>query len=87
VEGEICSQCCGEQREVTLNCPLDCEHLRESRKHEHGTPANPDAFPNQDIRVTDTFLRENEPLLVAMGRAVLRGIRWLPSSAAEFRTP
>ena len=55
-----------------MNCPLDCEYLRQARKHEHGTEVNPDDFPNKDIRVTDTFLRENEPLLVALGRAVLQ---------------
>lgn len=72
VHGEICPQCCGEQREVTLDCPLDCEYLREARKHEHGDPIDPDEFPNKDIRVTDTFLRENEALLVALGRATLK---------------
>jgi len=33
---------------------------------------NPGEFPNQDIRVSETFLRENETLLVAMGRTVLQ---------------
>jgi hypothetical protein len=56
---------------MTLDCPLDCEYLRESRKHERGAEVKPDEFPNQDIRVTETFLREHETLLAAMGRAVL----------------
>lgn len=71
VEGQICSLCCGREREVTLNCPLDCEYLREARKHEQITPASPDTFPNQDIRVNETFLRDNEALLVALGRSVM----------------
>jgi len=53
---------------MTLDCPLDCEYLQEARKHE---TENTEEFPNQDVRVTDTFLRDNEELLVAMGRAVL----------------
>src|SRR5262249_43832300 len=81
VQGEICPQCCGEHREVTLNCPLDCEYLREARKHEHGAPVNPDEFPNKDIRVTDTFLRENEALLVALGRATLKAGLETPGAA------
>ncbi len=56
---------------MTLDCPLDCEYLRESRKHERPLPVNPDEFPNQDIRVTETFLRDHEPLVVAMGVATL----------------
>src|SRR5256885_13117852 len=72
VGGDICSICCGREREVTLNCPLDCVYLQEARKHERAVPVNPDEFPNQDIRVTDKFLRDNETLLVAMGRAALQ---------------
>jgi hypothetical protein len=72
VGGEICPLCCGREREVTLNCPLDCVYLQEARKHERGAEVNPDQFPNQDIRLSDTFLRDNEALLVATGRAVLQ---------------
>ena len=34
VHGRICPQCCGEQREVTLDCPSDCPYLRQAREHE-----------------------------------------------------
>jgi hypothetical protein len=71
VQGRICSICCGREREETLSCPLECESLRAARIHERGAEVNPDEFPNQDIRVTDAFLRENEPLLVTLGRATL----------------
>jgi hypothetical protein len=42
VHGRICPQCCGEQREVTLDCPSDCPYLLQARQqaqqqaHEHG---------------------------------------------------
>ncbi len=71
VEGQICSLCCGREREMTLNCPLDCEYLQEARKHDRAAPVNPDQFPNQDIRVTDKLLHENEALLLEPGRAVM----------------
>jgi hypothetical protein len=37
VHGRICPQCCGEQREVTLDCPSDCPYLLQARQqaHEH----------------------------------------------------
>ena len=57
---------------MTLHCPLDCEYLQEARKHEHPAPVNPDEFPNQDIRLNETFLRDNEGLLLELGRALLR---------------
>ena len=56
---------------MTLHCPLDCEYLMEARKHEHPTPVDPDQFPNQDIKVNETFLRNNEALLLEIGRTVL----------------
>ena len=35
VHGRICPQCCGEQREVTLDCPSDCVYLQQAREHEN----------------------------------------------------
>jgi len=32
VHGRICPQCCGEQREVTLDCPSDCPYLLQARQ-------------------------------------------------------
>ena len=32
VHGKICPQCCGEQREVTLDCPSDCPYLLQERQ-------------------------------------------------------
>jgi hypothetical protein len=32
VHGRICPQCCGEQREVTLDCPSECPYLLQSRQ-------------------------------------------------------
>jgi hypothetical protein len=54
---------------MTVDCPLDCEHLREARVHERLPDVNPDEFPNQDIRVTEPFLRDNENLLVWLSAA------------------
>ena len=40
VHGRICPQCCGEQREVTLDCPSDCPYLQQAREHEKPRPAD-----------------------------------------------
>jgi hypothetical protein len=56
---------------VTVDCPFDCEYLREARKHE--TPAEIDAatLENPDIRVTEAFLESNAALMLAMGGVML----------------
>jgi hypothetical protein len=69
VRGDICTICCGTEREVTVDCPWDCAYLQEARKHERSAPVNPDGFPNQEIRVSEEFLQDHEALLVAMARA------------------
>ena len=71
VSGDICSICCGNEREVTVDCPLDCPYLAEARVHEKPREVKPEEIPNQDIRVSEEFLRDNEPLLVYLGAKLL----------------
>ena len=80
VRGDICTICCGTEREVTVSCPFDCPYLREARAHERVTPVDPDQFPNQDIRVTDDFLHDHEPLLVFLGRSVAAAAAEIPGT-------
>ncbi|HUS05881.1 MAG TPA: hypothetical protein VMZ52_06285 [Bryobacteraceae bacterium] len=49
-----------------MNCPLDCVYLEESRGRDKAPILNPDTFPNQDIRITDQFLKKHEWLLLAL---------------------
>jgi hypothetical protein len=77
VGGEICSICCGTEREETVSCPLDCEYLRDARRHEQAarrheksTASLGDELPDADIRVTDEFLQEHEDLFAALGKIV-----------------
>jgi hypothetical protein len=72
VHGDICTLCCGQEREVTVDCPFDCPYLQEARKHEHTEPLNPDDIPNKDIRVTEEFLGEHESLLVGAMTSLMR---------------
>jgi hypothetical protein len=71
VSGDICSMCCGAAREVTISCPLDCQYLVEARLHEKPPAFNPEEAPNQDVRVSEEFLRQNEHLLLFLGRTLL----------------
>ena len=71
VRGDICTICCGTEREVTVDCPLDCVYLHEAHQHEKIERTDPHNFPNQDIRVTEEFLRDHEPLLLFLARTLL----------------
>ena len=79
VRGDICTICCGTEREVTVDCPLDCVYLHEAHQHEKIEPTDPRKFPNQDIRVTEEFLRDHEPLLVYPSRRCSRHATHRPS--------
>jgi len=71
VGGDICSICCGSEREVTVNCPLDCVYLVEARQHEKPAPPAAGPLPNQDVKLSEEFLRDHEPLLIFLGAKLL----------------
>jgi len=81
VRSEICPQCCGQEREETLDCPLDCPFLIEARQREKRAGIDPEKFPYKDIRVSETFLRQNEDLLTALGRFVAAAAAQTPGVA------
>ena len=83
VRGEICTICCGREREVSVTCPLDCEHLREARRHDKPVPLDPAQVPHREIEVTEKFLADNEELLIFLGRTL--GMAALETAgAADF---
>lgn len=71
VRGDICSICCGAEREVTVNCPFECEYLQEARRHDRPVALDPSRIPNRDIQLTDRFVEEHEHLVTALGLALL----------------
>ena len=56
---------------MTIDCPLDCEHLVAARQHEKPAIARDAEMPYPDIRVTDQFLSENRDLAMATGQMLL----------------
>ena len=50
---------------MTVDCPFDCEYLREARLHERPPEAGANTpFPNRDVNVTEQFLRDHESLVI-----------------------
>ncbi len=72
VHGRICPQCCGEQREVTLDCPSECPYLQQARQHER--PRNVADIPDGEvfprIELPEHFLHDREPLIAGVIHAV-----------------
>jgi len=77
VHGRICPQCCGEQREVTLDCPSDCIYLLQAREHEKPRPADQidPASLFLQIEVSDQFMYEKEHLLMGLTYALAKAAR------------
>lgn len=77
VHGRICPQCCGEQREVSLDCPSDCPYLIQAREHEKPRSADqidPAAVFLQ-IEVPQQFMYEQEHLLMGLTYALAKAAR------------
>jgi hypothetical protein len=80
VGGDICAPCCGAEREVTVDCPLDCEYLIEARRHEKPPELRPEDIPNSDIRVTERFLDEHNDLVIASAGALFAAAAQVPGA-------
>jgi hypothetical protein len=74
VHGRICPQCCGEQREVTLDCPSTCVYLTQAREHEKPRSLQDldqaVLFPQVDI--AEQLLYEHEHLIMGLSYALAK---------------
>jgi hypothetical protein len=79
VHGKICPQCCGEQREVTLDCPSDCPYLLQAREHANGRAEalgeqnRAALFP--EVEIAEQFLYEREELILGLSFALAKSAR------------
>lgn len=77
LHGRICPQCCGEQREVTLDCPSDCPYLQRAREHEKLRSAEEfeaaSLFPQ--VEISEQFTYEREHLLMGLTYALAKAAR------------
>jgi hypothetical protein len=77
LHSKICPKCCGEQREVTLDCPAECIYLQQARAHEK--PASEKEIPVSDlfmrVEVTEQFVYDNDPLLIGLSFSLARRAR------------
>jgi hypothetical protein len=77
VHGRICPQCCGEQREVTLDCPTECPYLQQAREHEKPRPAEQfdAAALFLQVEISEQFTFEREHLLMGLSCALAQAAK------------
>jgi hypothetical protein len=77
VHGKICAQCCGEQREVTLDCPRECVYLQQAREHEKPRPIEglDHSVLLPQVEIPEQFLYEHEHLVVGLTYALAKSVR------------
>jgi hypothetical protein len=78
VNGDICTICCGTEREVTVDCPFDCVYLQDARRHEKQQPLREEDIPNPGIAVSEGFLENNSALLGFFGGRLLQAAYEVP---------
>jgi hypothetical protein len=75
VQGEICTLCCGTERENTVDCPLDCVYLQEAHQHERLEPVSEKELPDRDIEITENFMESRQELLAWLMQSLAMSAR------------
>lgn len=71
-QGEnICSVCCGTEREVTIDCPSDCSYLIASRTYGmERKKFDWSKLPFADVKIPPAYAQEHVPLLNALNYTI-----------------
>jgi hypothetical protein len=90
VHGKICPQCCGEQRERTLDCPSECSYLLQSRQQarqqaRENAKERPAQTRNEkpgdggiampEVEIDEQFIYEHQELVLGLGFALAKSAR------------
>ncbi len=79
MHGRICPQCCGEQREVTLDCPSECPYLQQARAHAKAQNELPETVDRKElfpeIEIAEQFLYQREELILGLSFALVKSAR------------
>jgi len=68
----ICAQCCGEQRETTIDCPPHCSYLQTAHRYESERRLRPTEFAFPKVAIEEDFLEEKQSLLAGLSLTIVR---------------
>ena len=73
----ICAICCGEKREVSIDCSSDCPYLIAAHRweREHRKPIAPDSVPYPDLDIPMHLVHERRPVISGLGFVSLTAAR------------
>ena len=69
----ICAICCGEKREVTIDCPPDCAHLLAAHRweREHRKPIAQESVPYPELAIPVDLVHERSAVISGIGITIL----------------
>lgn len=78
----ICAVCCGTEREVTIDCPVDCGYLLAAHRYEsqHRKPLSADEIPFRDVEFSPDVIHEFQPVVSGLAFAILKSAAENPSA-------
>lgn len=77
----ICPVCCGTEREVTLDCPVDCAYLVAAHRYEEQHPRQlPADTPLLDVRLAPDLVRIHPQLLSAIAFTIAKSCAAQPTA-------
>ncbi|HXE75784.1 MAG TPA: hypothetical protein VNN18_09135 [Candidatus Xenobia bacterium] len=68
----ICPQCCGEQREVGIECPADCQYLVVAHRYEAERREPPAELAFPKVEIDRRFLQEKQALVTGLSLYLVR---------------
>lgn len=71
--GYICTLCCGQEREVTIECPYECPHLEEAYRFQWHRLERPAEIAYKSHEVPERFVEEKQPLIATISVRLLQG--------------
>lgn len=71
---KICAICCGAGREITIDCPADCNYLIAAHRYEaeHRQPLPAEDFPYKEVEFAVEFVYEHWPVITGIAGTILR---------------
>jgi hypothetical protein len=70
---KICAVCCGTEREITIDCPVDCAYLSAAHRYEdQHKRAIPVDTPFLEERLPEGTLRVHQPLMAALAFTIAK---------------
>ncbi len=79
---KICAVCCGTEREVTIDCPVDCGYLVAAHRYEiqHRKPLSVSDIPFPDVEFSSDLIHERGAVVSGLGFAILKAASEAPST-------